>query len=156
VTDPAALEDESVDLHAVATAPLTIAAVAAPPALFVLAGAAALVRRRRRDRDGAAAHRRRALPDARAALRDASSPDDVSAAIREYLRRRWPLADPPVTVETLEAHLPSERAPVAAKLAELEHRCDAARFGGASVDTRALAVEAESLLEALDAGKETR
>jgi hypothetical protein len=155
VTSPAALRDESRDLRAVALAPATLAALAAPPALFALAGAVALARARR-DRLGAASRRRRALPEAREALRNATTPDDVSAAIRRYLHDRWPHAEPPVAVDALAARPSREQEPLAAKLAELEERCDAARFGAAAVDARSLAAEAEALLGELDAGKEPR
>lgn len=99
---------------------------------FAVAGAAALIAlvarliRRRRPRPV------EVDPAAEALSRLASGqPDDVEAALRAYVGRRFGVDARAATRRELVALLPSE---FSALLDEALRRCEAARFGGADVD----------------------
>lgn len=148
-TSLSALDPDAASLRSLALAPASIALLAAPPLACAIAGVAALARTRR-DRAGAAASRRRALPETRAALDEARTPDDVHQALSLYLRRRWPEADPPPTLERLADRLRDREPALAVQIDEVRAAADAARFGGASVDATDLARQASAALDALE------
>ena len=148
VVSPRALEPDPAGLRALALAPATIAALAAPPSLCAIAGVVALVRRRRHAA-GAAAGARRALPDALDALARAAEPADVHQALADYAARRWPGASI-LTIDALERRLRELDPSLATELERLRTECDAARFGATRVDASALARRAAEFLEAAD------
>jgi len=150
VADDSALVSERFDALATLRTPLGVAATLAPPAVFALAGVVALARKRRADTADTRASRQ-ALPAAVASLRNASTTDDVAAAVRAYLTARLPESGASITPGEVIRLLGNDNA-AANKIASVLEDCDAARFGGSDADAATLAQRAANALTSLEKG----
>lgn len=145
------LADQRFDLVSTARGPVVVAAVAAPPAIFLTAWAV-LAARRRATVDSERSRARGALPAARRALEGSDTQASaVTRAVSVYVADRFGFNAAALTASECERQLAQIDQSKAADVREILDRCDAAKYAGLPAgEVGDLKRRVMELLEALD------